>query len=176
MDELGAERRIHSCMPQLPGMAKATTAWTLADGGVGRDWRWRYGAPSDEGKSVGAPPCSGEPTGGERRGRRAQARLNLGDGRRLGFGLGGGWRAREEEWRGPGGPWEGEMANGGWRGLGGGLLWRGDGAPWTSAPARSFPLLGVTGARVCVSGAFVEMVYGQRKGDKERGSVRAVRV
>ena len=52
MDELGAERRIHSCMPRLPGMVEATTAWTLADGGVGRDWRWRYGAPSDEGKSV----------------------------------------------------------------------------------------------------------------------------
>ena len=40
------------------------------------------------------------------------------------------------------------------------------------APARSLPLLGVTGARVCVSGAFVEMVYGQGKGEKERGELR----
>ena len=50
MDELGVERRIHSCMPWLPGMVEATTALTLADGGIGRGWRRRYGAPSDEGK------------------------------------------------------------------------------------------------------------------------------
>ena len=49
---------------------------------------------------------------------------------------------------------------------------RGRGAPWTGAPARSLPLLGVTGARVCVSGAFVEMVYDQGKGEKERGALR----
>ena len=85
---------------------------------------------------------------------------NLGGGRRQGFGHGGGWRARGGEWVGPGGRWEGERANGGQRGPRGGLLWRGDGAPWTSAPARSLPLLGFTGAHVCVSRAFVEMVYG----------------
>ena len=39
------------------------------------------------------------------------------------------------------------------------------------APVRSLPWLGVTGARVCVSGAFVEMVYGQGKGEKERGEL-----
>ena len=112
MDELGAERRIHSCMPRLPGMVEATTAWTLADGGVGRDWGRRYGAPSDEGRSVGALPCSGEPTGGERRGRRARARLNLGGGRRLGSGHGERWRARGEVWLRPVGLWEGERASG----------------------------------------------------------------
>ena len=37
---------------------------------------------------------------------------------------------------------------------------------------RSMPLLGVTGARVCVSGVFVEMVYGQGKGEQERGELR----
>ena len=112
MDELGVERRIHSCMPWLPGMVEATAAWMPADGGVGRDWARRYGASSDEGKSVGAPPCSGEPAGGERRGRRARARLNLGGGRRLGSGLGGGWRARGEVWLRPVGLWEGERASG----------------------------------------------------------------
>ena len=62
-------------------------------------------------------------------------------------------------------------------GLGGGLLWRGDGASWTSAPARSLPLPRVTGARVCMSGVFVEMVYGQGKGEKERGrAIGAARV
>jgi len=112
MDELGVECRIHSCMPRLPGMVEATAAWMPADGGVGRDWARRYGASSDEGKSVGAPPCSGEPAGGERRGRRARARLNLGGGRRLGSGLGGGWRARGEVWLRPVGLWEGERASG----------------------------------------------------------------
>ena len=33
-------------------------------------------------------------------------------------------------------------------------------------------MLGVTGARVCVFGAFVGMVYGQGKGEKERGELR----
>ena len=112
MDELGIERRIHSCMPWLPGMVEATAAWMPADGGVGRDWARRYGASSDEGKSVGAPPCSGEPAGGERRGRRARARLNLGGGRRLGSGHGERWRARGEVWLRPVGLWEGERASG----------------------------------------------------------------
>ena len=97
MDELDVERRIHSCMPRLPGMVEATAAWMPADGGVGRDWAWCYGASSDEGKSVGAPPCSGEPAGGERRGRRARARLNLGGGWRRLSGHGGLWRAQGEE-------------------------------------------------------------------------------
>src|SRR3954469_48675 len=52
MDELGVERHIHSCMPRLPGMVEATTAWMPADGGVGRDWARRYDASLDEGKSV----------------------------------------------------------------------------------------------------------------------------
>ena len=35
---------------------------------------------------------------------------------------------------------------------------RGRGAPWTGAPARSLPFLGVTGARVCVSGVLVKEI------------------
>ena len=41
MDELGVERRIHSCMLRLPGMVEATAAWMPADGGIGRDWARR---------------------------------------------------------------------------------------------------------------------------------------
>ena len=85
---------------------------------------------------------------------------------------GGIWRARGGKWVGPGGAREGEKAKGVETGLGVALDRRGRGAPWTGAPARSLPLLGVMGARVCVSGAFVEMVYGQGKGEKERGELR----
>ena len=41
-------------------------------------------------------------------------------------------------------------------------------------PARLLPSLQATGACVCVSGVFVEMVYGRRKGEKERGRARGV--
>ena len=112
MDELSVERRIHSCMPPLPGMVEAMAAWMPVDGGVGRDWARCYSASSDEGKSVGALPFSGEPAGGERRGRRARARLKLGGGRRLGSGHGERWRARGEVWLRPVGLWEGERASG----------------------------------------------------------------
>ena len=83
----------------LEQVGEATTAWTPADGGVGRDWARCYGVPSDEGKSVGAPPCSVEPAGGERTGIRARARLNLGGCRQRHSGHCGGWGYGERDGR-----------------------------------------------------------------------------